>query len=244
MPDATSCSEYCRDSVQVINLSSLTTWRAGRSRSWLISCLVDIAATHSRMGSTVLLKNLNCVFMYILPTKLSTHQLVLTERSFLAHTGACLSSGPIGMMSFKRSGLGGWGETDMCCYLALLHIYREAATANDGIREEGRVWSRWTAFPPRASDDTAEGRRTGEKLDRCWERDMCFFSSAAWEIAGNGEKRREKESKKGQVKYFPLWQRKWGKVERASSVLRNGLSHPQRGFWNSQLHKAFSKCTH
>lgn len=31
---------------------------------------------------------------------------------------------------------------------------------------------------------------------------------------------------KGQVKYFPLWERKRGEVERAGSELRNGLNHP------------------
>lgn len=55
-------------------------------------------------------------------------------------------------------------------------------------------------------------RQRGGGQGRSWtgaEREICgFFSSAAWEIAGNGEKRREKESKRGQVKYFPLWQRK------------------------------------
>lgn len=77
------------------------------------------------------------------------------------------------------------------------------------------------------------------------EREICaFFSFAAQEIAGHGEKGRERKREKGQVKYFPLWQRKWGKVERASSILRNGLNHPQRGCWKSQLHRPLSKCTY
>lgn len=82
-------------------------------------------------------------------------------------------------------------------------------------------------------------RRRAVKLDRCWERDMCF-SCAAPEIGGE----RKGEGEKGQVKYFPLWQRKWGKVERASSVLRNGLNHSRRGCWNSQPHRPLSKCTY
>lgn len=56
----------------------------------------------------------------------------------------------------------------MCCYLALPHVYLGTATANDGIREEGRGGAdELLSFLPRARDDTAEGRRRGVKLDRC-----------------------------------------------------------------------------
>lgn len=74
---------------------------------------------------------------------MAVHTPACVDRVRAAGTRGSLSQlGPIGMMSFKGSGLGGWGETDMCCYLALPHIYRGTATVNDGIREEGRGRSR------------------------------------------------------------------------------------------------------
>ena len=101
---------------------------------------------------------------------LSIHQLVLTEYALLARTVAYLSSAPIGMMSFKASGLGGWGETDMCCYLALPHIYHGTTPVNDGIREEGRGEAdELLSFPERGMI-RGPGRRwrsRAVKLDRC-----------------------------------------------------------------------------
>lgn len=69
------------------------------------------------------------------------------------------------------------------------------------------------------------------------ERYVLFFLLCCSGDWGGMERKGERE--KGQVKYFPLWQRKWGKVERASSVLRNGLNHSQRGCCNSQPHRPF-----
>lgn len=70
------------------------------------------------------------------------------DRARTAGTRSSLSPlGPAGMMSFKGSGLGGWDETDMCCYLALPHIHHGTATVNDGIREEGRGAEQMNCFP-------------------------------------------------------------------------------------------------
>ncbi len=86
-------------------------------------------------------------------------------------------------------------------------------------------------------------RGAGEEVSRearqvLRERYVLFFSAAQeiWK-EGVGEREREKERKKevkkerkrkkeekGQVKCFPLWLRKWWKVETASSVLKNGLN--------------------
>lgn len=57
------------------------------------------------------------------------------DRAYTAGTRSSLSRrGPIGMMSLRGSRQGGWGESDMCGYCALLHIYHGTATVNDGIR--------------------------------------------------------------------------------------------------------------
>lgn len=66
---------------------------------------------------------------------------------------------------------------------------------------------------------------SGEASQVLRERYVLFFSAAQETGAGEGGGMGEK----GQVKYFPLWQRKWGKVEWVSSVLRNGLNHSRRG---------------
>lgn len=81
---------------------------------------------------------------------------MLTECALLAHAAAYLSAAPIGVMSLKGSGLGRRGETDMWCYLALLHIYHGTATVNDGIMEEGRGAEQMSCFPfrERARDET------------------------------------------------------------------------------------------
>lgn len=67
---------------------------------------------------------------------------------------------------------------------------------------------------------------SGEAGQVLRERYVLFFSVLHRRMAGRRVQRKREE---GQVKYFPLWQRKWGKVERASSVLRNGLNHSRRG---------------
>lgn len=138
MPDATSCSEYRRDSVQVINLSSLATWQAGRSRSWPADCRGDSTTTYSHVVSTVFLKRLDYMLLYVhgdMVAGLSVQRLPCVDGERTAGTRSSLSLlGPIGMKSLKGSRLGRWGETDMGCYLASPHIYHETATVNDGIR--------------------------------------------------------------------------------------------------------------
>lgn len=67
---------------------------------------------------------------------------VLTEYGLLAHVVAYLTAAPQERCLLKEAARGGWGETDMCCYLALPHIYHGTATVNDGIREVGRRRSR------------------------------------------------------------------------------------------------------
>lgn len=111
---------------------------------------------------------------------LSIHRLVLTEYALLAHAVAYLSSAPQGWCLLKESGLGRWGETDMCCYLALPHIYHGTATVNDGIREVGRGAEQMSCFPSESKwwyvGQGRRWRRRVVKLARCWGRDMSFFS--------------------------------------------------------------------
>lgn len=92
----------------------------------------------------------------------------------------------------------------------------------------------------RRPEEVVEEER-GEAGQVLRERYVLFFPLLHRRLGGM---ERKGEREKGQMKYFPLWQRKWGKVERADSVLRNGLNHSQEGCWKSQPHRPLTKCTY
>lgn len=128
---------------------------------------------------------------------LDVHTPACVDRVRSAGTCGSLSHlGPAGAMSSKGSGRGGWGGTDMCYYLALPHIYHGTATVNDGIREVGRRRSRWTAFLPRARDDTwaRGGGGGGERWS--WtgaEREICAFPVLHQRLEGREREREKKD---------------------------------------------------
>ncbi len=117
MPDATSCLEYRRDSVQAINLGSLAIWPAGRSRSWPARCLGDLITASTLIGSIVFLKRLDNMLINLHAVMVSCLSIcMLACVDGVRSDGTCTSLsplGPNGMMSFKLNWLGRWGETDM-----------------------------------------------------------------------------------------------------------------------------------